>query len=381
MIRLSACMMARNEEDLLPRALESIRGLVDEIVLVDTGSVDRTVEIAESFRARVFHHPWEDDFSLHRNQSLSYATGDWLLVIDADERLAPAPGYDREKLLACLAALGPEHNAAAVNLVDIQQGRPVMRTFSVRLFRNGRVRYRNRVHNAPVYDGPVASIPELTLEHRGYDLSPERMEAKFRRTRDLLFRQREEEPENTRVLFYLSQLYGMREEHEQCLAWGRGYLDQTRRRGEAVDPTALYTLARTCQKIGRHEEALAYAREGLERTPEDPDLCLVLADAGALTGNPRLMAEGCRHYLDGLRRLEANPTAFGGRFLFSLREDILAVQLYRLMSVSLQEGLSAWDCLRPRLGKAPAGLRTSAQELIESLDLTRLLAEAPAGAE
>ncbi|MCK4633171.1 MAG: glycosyltransferase family 2 protein, partial [candidate division Zixibacteria bacterium] len=84
---ISACMMVKNEEELLPGSLESIRNWVDEIVVVDTGSTDRTVEIAESYGARVYHQPWANDFSLHRNYSTSLATGDWILIIDADERI------------------------------------------------------------------------------------------------------------------------------------------------------------------------------------------------------------------------------------------------------------------------------------------------------
>ena len=80
-------MIAKNEERVLARCLASVRAIVDEIILVDTGSTDRTVEIAESFGARVYHAPWENDFSKVRNVSLSYATKDWILVLDADEEI------------------------------------------------------------------------------------------------------------------------------------------------------------------------------------------------------------------------------------------------------------------------------------------------------
>lgn len=82
---LSLCMIVKNEERHLSRCLESVRDLVDEIVIVDTGSSDRTPEIARSFGAHVFFQAWEDDFSKARNFSIDQATGDWILVLDADE--------------------------------------------------------------------------------------------------------------------------------------------------------------------------------------------------------------------------------------------------------------------------------------------------------
>ena len=84
---LSACMIVKNEEKFLAQCLNSIKDAVDEIIIVDTGSTDKTVEIAQSFGAKVYHHPWRNSFSEARNHSLSYATCDWILQIDADEAL------------------------------------------------------------------------------------------------------------------------------------------------------------------------------------------------------------------------------------------------------------------------------------------------------
>ena len=89
MIRISLCLIARDEERFLPGCLASVSGVVDEIVLADTGSTDRTVEIARAAGATVVHHAWDEDFSAARNAALAAATGDWILLLDADERLAP----------------------------------------------------------------------------------------------------------------------------------------------------------------------------------------------------------------------------------------------------------------------------------------------------
>lgn len=86
---ISLCMIVKNEERTLARCLASVRALVDEIVVVDTGSVDGTIGIAEAFGARVIRAQWESDFSRARNISLSHATKDWILVLDADEEVDP----------------------------------------------------------------------------------------------------------------------------------------------------------------------------------------------------------------------------------------------------------------------------------------------------
>jgi len=80
-------MIVRDEEEFLDACLESAKGVADEIVVLDTGSVDRTAEIARSHGARVYSHPWRDSYSEARNAGIDLATGDWILILDADERL------------------------------------------------------------------------------------------------------------------------------------------------------------------------------------------------------------------------------------------------------------------------------------------------------
>lgn len=84
---LSLCMIVKNEENTLSRCLESVKDIVDEIILVDTGSTDSTVEIAESYGAKIFFYKWDNSFANARNYSLSKASKDWILIMDADDEL------------------------------------------------------------------------------------------------------------------------------------------------------------------------------------------------------------------------------------------------------------------------------------------------------
>ncbi len=88
MVSISLCMITKNEEVFLEQCLNSISSLVDEIIVVDTGSLDKTKDIARKFTNKIYDFKWCDDFSTARNKSLEYATGDWILILDADEVLS-----------------------------------------------------------------------------------------------------------------------------------------------------------------------------------------------------------------------------------------------------------------------------------------------------
>ena len=98
-MKLSLCAIAKNEEASLPKCLNSVKDVVDEMVVLDTGSTDRTPEIARELGARVYHYDWNNDFAAARNESLKYVTGDWVLVLDADEVLAPEIIPDMNKAI------------------------------------------------------------------------------------------------------------------------------------------------------------------------------------------------------------------------------------------------------------------------------------------
>jgi hypothetical protein len=104
--RVSLCMIVKNEEANLPDCLGSVADLVDEVIVVDTGSSDGTKQVAERLGARVYEFPWVDSFAAARNESLRHATGDWVLWMDADDRLDE---HNRQKLLGLFAGLNGEN--------------------------------------------------------------------------------------------------------------------------------------------------------------------------------------------------------------------------------------------------------------------------------
>jgi cellulose synthase/poly-beta-1,6-N-acetylglucosamine synthase-like glycosyltransferase len=107
--RLSVCMIVKNEQRFLGQCLASVKDIADELIVIDTGSTDRTIEIAREHGAQVGHFEWCNDFAAARNASIAPATGDWILFLDGDEELSPA---EKQTLPALLAS----NNTALIRL-------------------------------------------------------------------------------------------------------------------------------------------------------------------------------------------------------------------------------------------------------------------------
>jgi hypothetical protein len=172
---LSVCIIARNEAANLPRAIASVRGLADEIVVADTGSTDRTVEIATELGAVVCHFPWCDDFSAARNFAIDHARGDWIFWLDSDEELLPDSAAEVRQCMARADAL-----AFFVRRQDLKvAGRLDFYSmmWQLRLFRRrDDLRFQGRCH--PEFHPPIAEVEartglsvhesKITLRHYGY---------------------------------------------------------------------------------------------------------------------------------------------------------------------------------------------------------------------
>ncbi len=229
-MRLSAAMIMRNEALHLDACLRSIRPHVDEIVIVDTGSTDASPEIARRYEARLLQQPWQEDFAAPRNLALAAAKGDWILYIDADERLRLPPGTtlaplleDREKL-AWRLRLQPKTNYTAYA--------------EVRIFRNHpEIRYRGVIHERVLPDilrlaaGRADAIGhcDLVLEHVGYEGDQHR---KHERNLPMLRRYLETEPERIFCWWHMGEILAELGRPEEAAAAFAEGIARTRRRGE-----------------------------------------------------------------------------------------------------------------------------------------------------
>ena len=209
--RISLTMILKNEERALPACLEAARPWVDEIIVIDTGSTDRTREIAASFGARVHEWAWRDDFAAARNESLRHATGDWILALDADEVLTPGSGP------ALRRACDEPGNVVGYDIKIVcpreGDGGLVRLNWFPRLFRNlPGVRWEGVIHEQVVTSlvghGPIVKS-DVAVLHSGYTLSAEAMQAKARRNIALLEHQLRAEPDYAPGWFQLAETYVM----------------------------------------------------------------------------------------------------------------------------------------------------------------------------
>lgn len=157
--RVSVCLITKNEERFLDQCLKSIRGVATQIIVVDTGSTDRTVEIARTHGAEVSQIEWNDDFSAARNAALAHATGDWVLIVDADEEL---PSDQHANLLNDLKY----GTVMACRLPLVNAGQEGSRCFVPRLFRNAPGLYfTGRIHEQ-VFTSLVPLCKQWGMETR-----------------------------------------------------------------------------------------------------------------------------------------------------------------------------------------------------------------------
>ncbi len=181
---LTLSMIVKNEEKYLEGCLDSVKNVVDEIVIVDTGSTDKTLEIAEKFNAKIFHFDWIDDFSAARNFALSKSNGDWILYLDADERLNPASIEELKSVISTNNYTGV--NCIITNLDDYSGN--VKKMSYIRLFsKKEGIKFYGKAHeqiNASLLQNNYKIIESnIEIIHEGYNLP--RLKLKEKATRNL----------------------------------------------------------------------------------------------------------------------------------------------------------------------------------------------------
>ncbi len=269
---VTACLVVKDEEAMLAASLDSIRELAGEVVIYDTGSSDATVEIARAAGAQVVEGHWEDSFARARNAALEYATGEWVLSIDADERLQADPEAVRGQLLdpgsdveAYLIAIENLHGA----------GNPRSVHSAIRLFRRSACAWRYRLHEQVVAADDarrplrIARLSSTRLIHHGYE----------------------------------SDVFDNRHKSERNLRLARAALDD-----EQGHPYALMNYGRALESAGRSEEAVECLACAAEASDDPITRRLAVSNLAYILGRMGRYEEALEQ-VDRLRRLSSSQVA------------------------------------------------------------------------
>ena len=281
-VRLSQCMIVKDEEKNIEKALTWAKGYAFEQIVVDTGSTDRTVEIAESMGAKVFHFTWINDFSAAKNYAIEQATGNWIAFLDADEYFTKE---DVKKLMTILKNIEADPKLSKmrsalrcpiVNLDD--KGKPFLILQQDRVFRNlPEIRYKGEIHEALFTNDTHFRTSDFNVIHTGYTSSAYSETGKHLRNIDMLRDALSRDPENVSLKCYLA--------------------DSLRIRGETQDiaeATSLYSDALLSgQEMLKEQKQGAYnylivqhyddpemktgvfdmCRKAYDEYPDNPDFC------------------------------------------------------------------------------------------------------------
>ncbi len=326
---LSLCMIVKNEERFVDQCLTSVRDFVDEIIVVDTGCEDRTTEIVGKYGANIFVHPWVGDFSVARNHSIDHAGSDWILVLDADEKLAlrdathlrdliKTTTYQGFKLIqrnylwdarvACSKPVPQDYEEGRVysNCVDV----PVIRLFR----KSPEIRYLGRVHELvdPVFEArqlPFLST-DLVIHHYGKVAERNRLEAKKQVYLDLGRQKAQEEPGNAMAQYEMGiQLFELNRFTEAI-----SYFETTYRLNPSID-FSLFYLALAHHRLGELQVAGEYYQKCLVRNAENDRVLLDYANYLRDLGH---LKKAVKYYKQCISLNPKNALAFfnmGGVFL------------------------------------------------------------------
>ncbi len=269
---LSVCMIVRNEEGNLPDCLKSIQGFADQVVIVDTGSTDNTVKIADTYGACIIHSDWQNDFSYSRNISLDHATERWILWLDADDRIPPAEVEKINKLKKA----SPDR-AFYFRIQNVKPGGFGEQWLQLRMFPNHpALRFERKIHEqiglAIKRLGLQVLRQDVRIEHVGYR-DPEAHRLKALRNRGILLGEVANYKDDPAFISSLGDSYFITGEFIEAIRWYQEVLKISKLQSKQPD---LYnqmpiSIALSYERMKKLPEALMWVERSLAANPQKVD--------------------------------------------------------------------------------------------------------------
>jgi len=286
-MKISSCLIAKNEAANIGRCLESVKSISDEIIVVDTGSTDNTVEIAKSFGAKVYFYEWDNNFSSAKNYALDKASGDWIIFLDADEYF---DAKTRKILVDTLKKIldEQEYDALLCRMIntDGYNGKKLSENPTVRIFRGNRdIRYKGAVHEQLVKQDKNVKIIHmkdlpLIIYHTGYssNLLPE----KTKRNLKIL----EDEVKNNiitnQTYYHISAMHSNLNNYDEAIRYAMMALEEPTFNDTifAYKPyTIIINSMLHLKEKYSFEDINKYIEEAAERFPYHPEIWYAIGNA------------------------------------------------------------------------------------------------------
>ncbi|MCR4924918.1 MAG: glycosyltransferase [Clostridiales bacterium] len=294
-MKFSQCMIVKNEEKNIEKALSWGKGVVDEQIVVDTGSTDKTVEIAEKMGATVYHFEWIKDFSAAKNFALEKCTGDWIAFLDADEYFEEDVA---KRLRGMLESLNKRYNVVVTSLANLDaDGRILEVVQQSRLFRNvPYLRFKGAIHENITSANDKAPVEiyvanqNFTIFHTGYafkDRNDEMSIRKAKRNKEIILKKIEENPDDAMNYYYLYDVCSLEEDYEKAVEYAKKGIETNQRvpqklflERECYDKVlkGLHQIIVNKKKKEKIDEFKEYYNKAIKLYPDYPDYYLWYGD-------------------------------------------------------------------------------------------------------
>lgn len=324
MSTISLCMIVKNEERFLRQCLGSVKDLVDEMIIVDTGSTDRTKEIAKEFRAKIFDFKWNNDFSAARNFSLSKATKDWILVLDADEAVS-AKDVQRISELADMKEFdgffftlrnyaNSQHVYNWEKQSDPYEESKKYDTWYavdlIRMFRNKKsYKFKNKLHEVVDLAKAKVGITHIPIHHFGWEKYKHNKESKRTAYKNILLETLKEDSDDLKANYELARSYiedlDFAKAEEILSKSIKIYEKLSESKRDAVKGYLLYeSLGQVYLLSGKHEQAVDALNKSLIADGKNPSTNALLGRALVMLGRYE-EAKAC--FRSAIHYLRNNP--------------------------------------------------------------------------
>lgn len=290
-LKISACYIVKNSADDLKISLESLQKSVDEIIVIDTGSTDSTVEVAKKFGAKIFYREWDDDFSAPRNLALEKASGDWIIFLDSDEFFTNLTKKNIRSVIEQLEKF--KQTGLWVHLVNIDKNadnKILDAHFVMRIFKNqknlhyvGKIHEEIRVGENLLSDITFAPPNILTIYHTGYSESLNKSKAE--RNLKLLLEELAETQEPQRIYGYIAECYNGLDDFENAEKFARLDIGSSGEQKNFSTRSYRIMLSILAKELNRADEREKFATLAVKDFPALPEFTAELAECFAQRGD------------------------------------------------------------------------------------------------